>query len=261
MPTTTTIPDGPKYPLTGLPITDDTKGYRAALVVKMDNHPQARPQTGLNHADIVFEENVELLTRFAAVFQSDDSDPVGPIRSARTQDEHLVASLTNPLFAWSGGNPTVTNVIRNSPYLIDVSWTVAGDRGGYRRIRSPGIDTEHTLYASTPLLFANFTPAFAPPPQPQFIYRAEGEAFNGEATEGVDLAMDGVAVRWLWDAGGARYVREQARQAAPRQRRRPGQRGQRRHPRGRVPPQPCRPAQPRGADARARARSTSSRRA
>ena len=73
-------------PLTGLPIEDPALAARSALVVKIDNHPEARPQSGLNQADIVFEENVEHLTRFAAVFQSQAPDPVGPIRSGRTQD-------------------------------------------------------------------------------------------------------------------------------------------------------------------------------
>ena len=85
---------------------------RPALVVKIDNHPEARPQTGLNQADVVFEEQVEGITRFFAVFQSGDSNPVGPIRSARTTDVNIVAMLAKPLFAWSGGNPTVTAQIR-----------------------------------------------------------------------------------------------------------------------------------------------------
>jgi hypothetical protein len=207
--TTTTVPPGPTYPLTGLPMVDETVGYRAALVVKIDNHPQARPQSGLNQADIVFEENVERLTRFAAVFQSGDADPVGPIRSGRTQDIDLLGSLNRPMFAWSGGNANVTRAIRASD-LVDLSWTVAGDRGGFRRIRSRGVDTEHTLYASTPLLFANFTPLFAPPPPPQFTYRPEGQpAAGGEATRGADVAMDGVAVTWEWDAAAGQYVRLQ----------------------------------------------------
>ena len=47
-------------PLTGLPLTDgQTVADRPALVVKIDNHPPARPQSGLNAADIVFEENVD----------------------------------------------------------------------------------------------------------------------------------------------------------------------------------------------------------
>ncbi|MTA70106.1 MAG: DUF3048 domain-containing protein, partial [Actinobacteria bacterium] len=70
-------------PLTGLPAADGVLSMRPALVVKVDNHPGARPQSGLNQADIVFEENVEALTRFALVFHSQGSDPVGPIRSGR----------------------------------------------------------------------------------------------------------------------------------------------------------------------------------
>src|SRR5262249_32805746 len=77
--TTTTVPaGGPVMPLTGLPVADPAIAARPALVVKIDNHSQARPQSGLNAADVVFEENVENLTRFAAVFHSQDADPVGP---------------------------------------------------------------------------------------------------------------------------------------------------------------------------------------
>ncbi|MEP7046469.1 MAG: DUF3048 domain-containing protein, partial [Ilumatobacteraceae bacterium] len=103
--TSATVPAEPVMPLTGLPITDPSAAGRTALVVKIDNHPDARPQSGLNQADIVFEENVEQLTRFAAVFQTTAPDPVGPIRSGRTQDVELLGSLNKPIFAWSGGNP------------------------------------------------------------------------------------------------------------------------------------------------------------
>lgn len=91
-------------PLTGLPNQDASTLDRPALVVKIDNHPSARPQLGINQADIIFEENVEKLTRYAAVFHSQGSDPVGPIRSGRFQDINLVGSLNKPLFVWSGGN-------------------------------------------------------------------------------------------------------------------------------------------------------------
>ncbi|NDG10422.1 MAG: DUF3048 domain-containing protein [Actinobacteria bacterium] len=72
--TTTTLPPI-LAPLTGLPV--EAEITRPALVAKIDNHPKARPQWGLNQADIVFEENVEMLTRFAAVFHTNGSDPVG----------------------------------------------------------------------------------------------------------------------------------------------------------------------------------------
>ena len=79
-------------------------------MVKIDNHPEARPQTGLNQADIVYEEMVEGITRFFAVFQSTDvdarrADPLGPHHRRRTRS----AGLTEPLFAWSGGNRDVSS--------------------------------------------------------------------------------------------------------------------------------------------------------
>ncbi|MEZ5272905.1 MAG: DUF3048 domain-containing protein [Ilumatobacteraceae bacterium] len=111
---TTTLPAGPVYPLTGLPVTDPAAAARPAMVVKIDNNKNARPQSGLNEADIVFEEIVEVQTRFAAVFHSQGSDPVGPIRSGRTQDVDLLGSFNKPLFVWSGGNPAVTDIIEAS---------------------------------------------------------------------------------------------------------------------------------------------------
>ena len=68
--TTTTTTPIVRAPLTGAQAPDEFVIGRPAMIVKIDNHPKARPQWGLNQADIVFEENVEQLTRFAAVFQS-----------------------------------------------------------------------------------------------------------------------------------------------------------------------------------------------
>jgi hypothetical protein len=205
--TTSTVPADPVMPLTGMPITDPALAARPALVVKIDNHPQARPQYGLNAADIVFEENVEKLTRFAVVFQSQDSDPVGPIRSGRTQDVILLGLLNKPLFAWSGGNPNVTKAIHDSD-LVDLSPSSTGNKGGFYRNNRNGEDREHTLYSKTSVLYG-LTPLYAPPPPQQFTYREEGEAFNGQASKGVDLKMDGVNVNWTWDAATTSYLRSQ----------------------------------------------------
>jgi len=159
--TTTTIPVVVN-PLTGAPAADESILNRPALVVKIDNHPQARPQWGLNQADLVFEENVEQLTRFAAVFHSQGSDPVGPIRSGRIQDVNLLGSLNHPLFAWSGGNQQVTSAIRKS-WLVDLSHSVANEKGGYRRESSR--NAPHNLLAETTKLWS-LAPADAKPPAP-----------------------------------------------------------------------------------------------
>lgn len=202
--TTTAVPK-PVSPLTGLEPFDATTLERPALVVKIDNHPVARPQTGLNQADLVYEENVENLTRFAAVFQSADSDPVGPIRSGRTQDIDLLGSLNRPLFAWSGGNGRVTAAVRASD-LIDVGASRNYEAGGYFRSERPG---PHDLYASTPKLFA-LAPDDATAPPSQFTYRPLGEdSDQGEPADGVHLSMDGVKVQWLWSDDDGLYRRWQ----------------------------------------------------
>jgi Protein of unknown function (DUF3048) N-terminal domain/Protein of unknown function (DUF3048) C-terminal domain len=203
--TTTTVVAQPVMPLTGLPIVDESKANRPALVVKIDNHPKAWPQSGLNEADIVYEENVESWSRLAAVFQSQDADPVGPIRSGRTQDIDMLGSLNAPLFGWSGGNGNVTAAIRGSD-LVELSPTSTGNRGFYR---STDRSAPHNLYNDTATLY-EFVPVYAGPPPQQFTYRAEGEAFNGEPASGVDLKMDGgLNVNWTWDAGTASYLRFQ----------------------------------------------------
>lgn len=81
--------DGPKkemfaFPLTGL-MTDDEEavGSRPVAVV-INNDPKARPQSGLNEADIIYEMLTEGgITRYMAIFQSEKPDMIGPVRSAR----------------------------------------------------------------------------------------------------------------------------------------------------------------------------------
>lgn len=70
------------FPLTGKQ-TNERPEQRSIAVV-MNNHPQARPQTGLAEADIVYEVLVEgNMTRFLAIYQSEQPKEAGPVRSAR----------------------------------------------------------------------------------------------------------------------------------------------------------------------------------
>lgn len=202
----TVAPEAPVMPLTGLPIDDPEVAARPALVVKIDNGPGARPQSGLNAADIVYEENVEQITRFAAVFHSQLADPVGPIRSGRTQDIELLGSLNRPLFAWSGGNSAVTSAVRRSD-LRDIGALTEYGPGGY--FRSSSRNAPHNLYASGPDLMS-LAPDDATPPPPQFTYRSATDELLGEPVTSVRLSMDGVRVEWTWDAGSTAFVRNQA---------------------------------------------------
>ncbi len=191
-------------PLTGLPMADGVLALRPAIVVKVDNHPDARPQTGLNQADIVFEENVEALTRFALVFHSQGSDPVGPIRSGRTQDINLLSSLNGVLFVWSGGNKGVTAAVKSSNF-VNMSPSVAGRGSGF--FRSDDKKAPHNLYTNTSDIWT-VGAGRGGTPLPQFSYSTDPSSNSGVDVVGVKLRMDGsMKASWEWDADKRAFAR------------------------------------------------------
>ncbi len=201
-PTTTTDPGPPVYPLTGIPVADPVIAARPALVVKIDNAGGARPQTGFNAADIVFEEIVNArITRFAMVFQSRGSDPVGPIRSGRIQDIDMFGSYNRPLFAWSGGNKTVTAAVDASD-LVNLSQLRVGVY--FRTTDKP---VPHNLYSRTSALWKK-APEGSQPPVRQFSYRRDGDAVAGLPSAGVDVQLDSIKVNWKWNAAKGLYFRQ-----------------------------------------------------
>lgn len=203
--TTTTEVHVPVYPLTGLPVTDPGLAERPALVVKIDNNARARPQSGLNEADIVFEEIVEVQTRFAVVFHSQGADPVGPIRSGRTQDVLLLGSLNSPLFMWSGGNGNVTRTIEGSDFVnLSAQRSNVYKAAGF--FRSSERSNPHDLYASTTGAWTLAPEGATAPPQ-QFLYRKQDDVAVGEAATGLDLNMDGLPIEWRFDAPSGAYLR------------------------------------------------------
>ena len=104
MPTTQTPTPSPEpvWPLTGLPAPGGVPD-RPALIVKVDNTRNARPQVGLSSADLIVEELVEGgLTRLAVFYHSSLPEVVGPVRSVRTTDIGTVAPADGILAA-SGG--------------------------------------------------------------------------------------------------------------------------------------------------------------
>jgi hypothetical protein len=186
--TTTTPPPPPVAPLLGQVWTGDPGILaRPALVVKIDNaNSGARPQFGLNQADIVFEERVEgSVTRLATVFHSTDADPVGPVRSFRTTDLEIVANLNRPLFAWSGANADFAAQARSGP-LTDVGYDVAS--GAYYRERTRR--APHNLLTTTAGLYAAAA-GVGPPPQ-LLTYRPDGTPpANGRPVADVHISYGG----------------------------------------------------------------------
>ena len=94
--------------------------------MKIENIAASRPQTGVDHTDVVYEEVVECdITRLAGVFQSQMPAVVGPIRSVRKTDTILTQPLQG-IFAYSGGAPYAIESIETAP-VVRLDETTAGE--------------------------------------------------------------------------------------------------------------------------------------
>ncbi|MBQ29570.1 MAG: hypothetical protein CL434_07180 [Acidimicrobiaceae bacterium] len=196
--TTTTTTEAPPVPVaqfTGEEIVEPIT--RPAFLVKIDNHQLARPQWGINQADVVFEELVEAnMTRFAAIFHSRNVPDIGPVRSARTGDFDLLANLNTPLFGNSGGNPTVMRL------LDEVDMVLVGDtsvgRAAYRRNEEK--EAPHNLLTSTGEIYAAADGRGGTPPQ-MFSYRSKGDPLPPSAQQivGIDIDYGGYQITYRWD--------------------------------------------------------------
>jgi hypothetical protein len=198
-------------PLTGIGVGGYATGH-PALVVKIDNVGAARPQQGINEADVVFEEMVEGgFTRFAAVYHSTPADPVGPIRSARSTDVALLAPLYHPLFSYSGANRDFQKMIRESS-MVDVG--VDNFPGKYYRHKAR--KSPQNLFSNTSQLHSLASPdALAPPPL--FSYRDAGTRPSEPGARPISRASanffyDGkerTHISYDWDAGTNAWTRIQ----------------------------------------------------
>jgi hypothetical protein len=206
--TTTTEAPRPTAPLTGLPVDDEAVLARPAIFVKIDNNELARPQAGLRHADLIFEERVEgNVSRLAAVFHSNDAGQIGPVRSARTTDLELVSLFPRPLFASSGGNASVMAQFRAAD-LVDIGHNIDGR--AFERVG--GRPAPHNLLTSTAGLYEKGEGRDAQPPTPIFEYLDEDDdpTAGRSPVGGIALRYGGPEIsRFTWDGERAAWPRQQ----------------------------------------------------
>jgi hypothetical protein len=169
--------------------------------VKVDNYPQARPQSGLDKADIVFEEPVEGgITRYAAIFQCQDAASVGPVRSARNIDIGILGQLGTPIEVHVGGiNPVLANI--NASPIVNV------DLGAYGGIAShpAGRYAPYDTYSTTAQMWGTHA-AMTTAPQPIFSYSPAIPTGTPAGT--VHIAFSGTSdVTWKYNAALGVYQR------------------------------------------------------
>jgi hypothetical protein len=197
-PTTTTVAP-PTAPLTGLPDPGGASLGRPALSVKVENTPEARPQAGIDEADVVYEEVVESgITRFVAMFNSTVPAVVGPVRSVRAEDPDIVWPVGG-IFAYSGGAPVNVEAINAAPvHAVDEN---NGDVLVRNEPSQPPRVAPHNLYGlGQPLFDLGGDPK---PPPALFQYVANGSPpVTGQGVLDFHVGFDpGFDPTWTWNGG------------------------------------------------------------
>lgn len=187
---------------------------RPALSGKIDNHPSARPQVGLDEADIVFEELVEGgMTRYLAIWHSKLPAEIGPVRSVRPMDPEIISPFGG-VFAYSGGQVRFIQMMQAAPV--------------YNAIHGQP-DTESTFYRTTAKVAPHNVLVKAPElvdqhlnlpaPTQQFAYAATAEqataVVEGNALAAMTTRFSGFSSpSWEWDGTQGKFLRFQTNGAA-----------------------------------------------
>lgn len=198
------VPAGPVSPFTGLPVEDPSRLERKVIAVKIDNHWNARPQSGILEAEAIVEMVVESgITRFIALFHHSDTDWVGPVRSGRPTDWTVVRPLNGAL-AISGAQPWVVSLInRNDVPLIGDLGPPLTHRWGRRR-------APHNLYLNTfeaRRVAEQRNLEQTPPAAPLFNWGPLNAEVGSIATYIFFDWSDTMDATWIWDGEAGRYQR------------------------------------------------------
>jgi hypothetical protein len=160
-------------PLTGLVVTRD-RALRLPIAVMIDDHWDARPQSGFEQASVVWHAPAEGgIPRYMLVFAEGDPPSVGPVRSAR-QYYIAWAAEWRALYVHSGGSPQALATLR-AQGRGQLVWNADEFRWGNRYLwRTRDRFAPHNVYTDAANLRAMQAtigaPDFATPPKPAWQF-------------------------------------------------------------------------------------------
>lgn len=186
---------------------------RHPIAIMVENHPEARPQVGLDKASLIYEVITEGgITRFMAVYGPQDASKVGPVRSARTY--FLDWDLEyDGFYAHVGGNIDALDLIPQLG-IKDLDQFTYGS-GAYWREPESGKATEHTMYTDSEKLrdiakgngwnvvAGDFT---------ALKFKSDLKLDMRTATQNIDInfSTPSFQVNWIYDRATNSYQREMA---------------------------------------------------
>lgn len=180
---------------------------RHTLAIVIENHPEARPQVGLDKASIVYEAISEGgITRFLALYGPYNADKVGPVRSARTYFIDWLSEF-NAFFAHCGGNLDALDKVK-ADNILDLDQFAVGDAAYWREPKA-GIASEHTLFTSTDKLYnvakeKNWSQT-ADFQAYKFLKTQTSGTAAGKVT--IDFSSASYKVDWTFDSTTSNYLR------------------------------------------------------
>ena len=193
------------WPLTGVP--SEEVANRPAVAIKIENSSSARPQTGLEYTDVVWEEVVEGgITRYIAVYHSQIPEAVGPIRSVRPMDANIIAPLKG-LMVFSGGQPPFVQSVRD----VGLQIMDENSAGFYRtkERRAP-----HNLFGTPAVFLENADASHQDSPKGEFLFAPDAAtataAVSGTPTTSVSVVMSSSGrPNWAWDEASGTFLRSE----------------------------------------------------
>lgn len=206
---------GPAGPLSGLPTAPNVRNRRPIAVVLDNFAPDARPQTGLNRASLVFETLVEGgITRLMVIYLERDAPIVGPVRSARIYFDAWAAGL-RAVYAHAGGNSDAMYQIAHMKWVADMDdlkLPSAAGPIGEPYWRSNDRAAPHNLYTATGALrgyAAQASRAIYGSYPDTIPHRVPDPYFHRPDLAWIDVGFSSASynVHWRYDRTSNRYLR------------------------------------------------------
>lgn len=134
-------------PYTGELLTDE-QAISKPFMCMIENSRQARNQSGLSQADIVYETMAEGgISRFMCLFYSKNVDKIGPVRSLRPYFLEIASEYGVP-FAHCGGSTEALETVTQNPQIPSIDERANGEYFW----RDDSRDAPHNLYTSSELI-------------------------------------------------------------------------------------------------------------
>ena len=193
-------------PLTGVEVDSEATAKRAVTGIMIENSPDARPQSGLKAAGVVYEAIAEGgITRFLALYQQDKPGLIGPVRSLRMYYVDWLAPY-NASIAHVGGSAAALAEVRNGNYRDLDQFFNAGSYW-----RASDRYAPHNVYTNFEKLDAlNEAKGFRESAFTSFE-RADGKPSEAPNATAIDIGFSSplYSTRYEYDAASNTYLRSQ----------------------------------------------------